>query len=118
MRDLSIVLNSMVINRTPIWGQTYNQAMGTDYVIYFRILFGITFAKNYNKTREINEVTIPSVRKMLLSGNINRFIHSCFTDFDDKFADKFVENIREFRSKQKCIDTLENIIIKGDTRFY
>ena len=75
------------------------------------------FCKNYNKTREINEVTIPSVRKMLLSGNINRFIHSCFTDFDDKFADKFVENIREFRSKQKCIDTLENIIIKGDTRF-
>jgi len=75
------------------------------------------FCKNYNLTREIGEVTIPTVRKMLLSGNINRFVHSCFTEFDSKFADKFVENTREFRSKQKSIDTLENLIIKGGTRF-
>ena len=58
------------------------------------------FGNFYNKTREIDTVTIPSVKNMLLSGNINRFVHSVFVDFSEKFKKIFIENIREFRNKK------------------
>ena len=75
------------------------------------------FGNFYNKTREIDDITIPSVKHMLLSGNINRFVHSAFVDFSEKFKNIFIENIREFRNKKERIRTLENSIIKDGTYF-
>ena len=81
------------------------------YIIYYY------FCHNYNKKRNIDDITLPTVRSMLMSGNINRFVHSCFTEFDTTFKGLFIENIKKRHSKKKCIDTLENYITERETYF-
>jgi hypothetical protein len=75
------------------------------------------FGLYYNKMRVVGDITIPTVKHMLLSGNINKFVHSAFIDFSDKFKNCFVENIREFKTKKQNIDTLERCVINGGTIF-
>ena len=44
---------------------------------------------------------------MLLSGNINRFVHSCFTDFNEKFANPY---------KAAALGYIDDVIEPSETR--
>ena len=81
----------------------------------FRIDSQLSKIDTSNVLRVLNEINVLHGDAFIYY--LKNHLSMNFTEFDSKFADKFVENTREFRSKQKSIDTLENLIIKGGTRF-
>ena len=107
----------MEMQKIPMMVLTLQSGDGHGICFIFPFVIWYYFGNFYNKTREIGTITIPSVKNMLLSGNINRFVHSAFVDFSEKFKTIFIENIREFRNKKQRIKTLENSIIKDGTYF-
>ena len=81
------------------------------YVIWYNL------GRYYGTKRQIDDVMLGTVRHMLLSGDLNKFVHASFLEFSDTYKTLFLENIKDFAGKKRTINTLEGLVMKEGTRF-
>ena len=60
-------------------------------------------------------LTIQSSSKLLKNGNIMKFVHGIFAEFNEKFKEKIIE-IKNSENK-KYLNSLEDVIVSQDYRF-
>lgn len=74
------------------------------------------YGEYYNSERKLDDcLTIQSSSKLLKNGNIMKFVHGIFAEFNEKFKEKIIE-IKNSENK-KYLNSLEDVIVSQDYRF-
>jgi len=74
------------------------------------------YGQYYNSERYLDDILkIESSSKLLKNGNVTRFVHSIFAEFNERFKEKIIE-IKNSEDK-KYFNILDNVIISQDYRF-
>jgi len=74
------------------------------------------YGKYYNSKRKLGGILkIESSSKLLKNGNVTRFVHSIFAEFNERFKEKILE-IKNSQDK-KYFNILDNVIVRQDYRF-
>ena len=83
--------------------------------IYPFILFQY-YGEYYESERKLDDcLTIQSSSELLKNGNITKFVHGVFAEFNERFKEKIIE-IKNSENK-KYLDSLEDVIVSQDYRF-
>ena len=74
------------------------------------------YGQYYNSERTLGDcLTIQSSSKLLKNGNVVKFVHGVFAEFNERFKEKVIE-IKNSENK-KYFDALEDVIVSQDYRF-
>jgi hypothetical protein len=74
------------------------------------------YGQYYNSERTLGDcLTIQSSSKLLKNGNVVKFVHGIFAEFNERFKEKVIE-IKNSENK-KYFDALEDVIVSQDYRF-
>jgi hypothetical protein len=74
------------------------------------------YGEYYNSERKLGDcLTIQSSSKLLKNGNITKFVHGIFAEFNERFKEKIIE-IKNSENK-KYLNSLEDVIVSQDYRF-
>lgn len=94
-----------------------NLQCGDNYGICYAYpyLFYCYLCQYYNKSRQLENLVIPSSYKLLSRGKITSFVHGCIADFNKNFQQKIIE-IGNSGSK-KYLKSIEEVIEREGTRF-
>lgn len=74
------------------------------------------YGEYYNSERNLDDILkIESSSKLLKNGNITKFVHGVFAEFNERFKEKIIE-IKNSENK-KYLNSLEDVIVRQDYRF-
>ena len=90
-------------------GDSYGICYAYPYIFYNY------FCQYYKKSRQLENLVIPSSYKLLSRGKITQFVHACIADFNKNFKEKIIEI--ENSENKKYLKSIEEIIELEGTKF-